>query len=136
MRRLRSFLRGNALTLAFLLLLLLALIGQSIAGLAHFNADQLTTGGQKVSYLSYVSSSSFAVDVAENWQSEYLQFALYIIATTWLVQRGSSESKSLDEVGTQSDQDQKVGQYAERDSPQWARMGGGAPGCTPGPWAR
>ena len=30
--------------------------------------------------LQYVTSSDFAVDVAENWQSEYLQFLLFILA--------------------------------------------------------
>jgi Domain of unknown function (DUF6766) len=28
-----------------------------------------------VGYLDYLTSSSFAVDVAENWQSEYLQLS-------------------------------------------------------------
>jgi hypothetical protein len=32
----------------------------------------------------YLTSVSFGVDVAENWQSEYLQFLLYIWATVWL----------------------------------------------------
>ena len=47
-----------------------------------------------LNYGQYVTSSDFAVDVAENWQSEYLQFLLYIVATVWLLQRGSPESKS------------------------------------------
>jgi hypothetical protein len=50
-----------------------------------------------------VASSSFAVDVAENWQSEYLQFFLFIVMTVWLVQKGSPESKPLDQVGPGSD---------------------------------
>jgi hypothetical protein len=45
-------------------------------------------------YLSASTSSSFGVDVAENWQSEYLQFALYAVGTVWLVQRGSPCSPS------------------------------------------
>jgi hypothetical protein len=124
MSRLRRFVGENALTLAFLALLLGALIGQSFAGVADFNAQQLADGGEPVSWLAYITSSSFAVDVAENWQSEYLQFALYIVATTWLIQRGSSESKKPDQVGTQSDKDQKVGRYASEQSPRWARAGG------------
>ena len=47
----------------------------------------------------YVTSSSFGVDVMENWQSEYLQFTLYILATVWLVQRGSTESKQPGDEG-------------------------------------
>jgi membrane protein implicated in regulation of membrane protease activity len=124
MTRVGRFIRDNALTLAFLLLLVLALVGQSFAGLATFNAQQLSSGGQAISWLAYVRSSAFAVDVAENWQSEYLQFALYIVATTWLIQRGSSESKKLEDVGTQSDKDQKIGRHAAVASPAWAKAGG------------
>jgi membrane protein implicated in regulation of membrane protease activity len=123
-KRFGRFCRDNGLTLAFLLLLLGALIGQSISGVSEFNAQQLSNGGQQISWAAYLVSSSFAVDIAENWQSEYLQFALYIVATTWLIQRGSSESKKPDEVGTGSDEEQKVGRYAGPDSPAWARSGG------------
>jgi len=118
------FVKENALTLAFLVLLLGALIGQSITGVAEFNAQQLSSGGQQISWAGYLISSSFAVDVAENWQSEYLQFTLYIFATVWLVQRGSSESKKADEIGTQSDEQQKIGPHAEPTSPAWAKAGG------------
>jgi hypothetical protein len=43
----------------------------------------------------YLTSSSFAVDVVENWQSEYLQFFLDVLGTVWLVQKGSPESKEM-----------------------------------------
>lgn len=124
MRRIGAFVRDNGLTLLFLGLLLVSLVGQSFAGVADFNSQQLANGGAEVPWWGYVRSSSFAVDVAENWQSEYLQFTLYIVATIWLVQRGSSESKQLDELGTQSDEHQKVGRYADENSPRWARVGG------------
>jgi len=105
-------------------LLIFAVVGQAISGVARFNGQQLVDGAQQYSMWRYVRSSSFAVDLAENWQSEYLQFALYIVATTWLIQRGSSESKKPDDVGTGSDKDQKIGRYADPDSPEWARAGG------------
>jgi hypothetical protein len=62
--------------------------------------------------------------VLENWQSEYLQFTLYIVGTVWLLQKGSPESKPLDKAGGESDEEQKIGQYATPDSPRWARVGG------------
>lgn len=124
MRRAWSFVRDNSLSLAFLALLLVALVGQSFAGVADFNAEQLSNGGQQVSWAAYLVSSAFAVDVAENWQSEYLQFALYIVATTWLIQRGSSESKKLEDAGTQSEADQKIGTHAGENAPRWAKAGG------------
>ena len=120
----KDFLRDNGLTLFFGGLLLLALVGQSVAGLVEFNDQQAAQGLQVTSYLHYLTTSDFAVDVAENWQSEFLQFYLYIFATVWLVQRGSTESKEPDKVGPESAEDQKVGRYADPDSPRWARAGG------------
>ena len=49
------------------------------------------------------TSSEFGNAVMENWQSEYLQFSIFILATVWLVQKGSTESKELDQVGPESD---------------------------------
>jgi hypothetical protein len=60
----------------------------------------------------------------ENWQSEYLQFALFALATVWLLQRGSPESKELDKAGTESDADQQVGEHAHPRAPRWAGAGG------------
>jgi len=99
-------------------------LGQAVSGLAQYNQQQLGSGADPVSFWAYVTSSSFAVDVAENWQSEYLQFFLMIVVTVWLVQRGSTESKPLDETGPESDEQQKVGRHAKADSPSWARLGG------------
>ncbi|MFN8167371.1 MAG: DUF6766 family protein [Candidatus Nanopelagicales bacterium] len=120
----RSFWRENALSIVFGLLLLGALTGQAMSGLALYNQEATTAGLPEISMLRYLTSSSFAVDVAENWQSEFLQFALYIWLTVWLVQRGSSESKKPGEEGRQSDEEQKVGPYADPGSPRWARVGG------------
>lgn len=120
----RSFLRDNSLSLVFGGLLLLALAGQSLWGVARYNEEARTAGLQEISLWRYVTSSGFAVDVAENWQSEFLQFVLYIGLTVWLVQRGSSESKKPGDEGRESDEKQLVGEFATPDSPTWARVGG------------
>jgi hypothetical protein len=120
----KRFIVENSLSLFFGTILILALAGQALTGLAEFNQQQLAAGLQQESLGGYLLSSDFAVDVAENWQSEFLQFLLYIYATVWLLQRGSSESKELDRTGPESDEDQKVGPYATERSPAWARAGG------------
>src|SRR3954447_5426145 len=120
----KAFVRDNALGLAFGAAFLLTLVGQSVAGVADFNNQQVADGTDPVGYLDYVTSSSFAVDVAENWQSEYLQFFLYVFATVWLVQRGSPESKPLAKAGPESDQDQLLGRHVHSGSPRWAKAGG------------
>jgi hypothetical protein len=120
----RAFARHNGLSLVFLGLFLAALVFQAIAGHADFNEEQDRHGDARISFLRYVSSSEFGVGVMENWQSEYLQFTLFILLTVWLLQRGSPESKELHRAGRESDQDQRVGEHAGPGSPRWARVSG------------
>jgi len=120
----RAAWRHNSLTIVFGLLLLVFVAGQAVSGLAEYNETARTDGLQEISLLRYLSSSSFAVDLLENWQSEYLQFTLYILLTVWLVQRGSSESKKPGDEGRGSDEDELVGRHARPDSPRWAQVGG------------
>ncbi|WP_051028522.1 DUF6766 family protein [Cellulosimicrobium cellulans] len=117
-------LRASSLSLFFALAFLASLVAQAVSGVAVFNTDQQGAGLDPVTFGQYVLSSAFWVDVTENWQSEYLQFLLFITATVWFVQRGSPESKKLDQAGRESDEDQKVGEHATADSPAWARARG------------
>jgi hypothetical protein len=120
----RGFFRRNGLSLAFGALFLACLVGQAIAGVAEVNDQRLGEGLPAVSLGRYLTSSSFGVDVMENWQSEYLQFFLYVFATVWLVQRGSPESKEEHAIGTETDEEQRVGDHAPADAPAGARAGG------------
>jgi hypothetical protein len=120
----RRWLRDNSLSIFFLVLFLASLLGQAIAGQRQFNSDRLAHGGETISFGRYLVSSDFGQAMLENWQSEFLQFSFFILVTVWLVQRGSNESKQVDEAGRESDQKQKVGDYAEEGSPLWAKMGG------------
>jgi hypothetical protein len=123
-------LRDHSLSLFFLATLLAALVGQAIAGHADYNNEEfaharlLDEQAEPLSLSRYVVSSSFGQAVMENWQSEYLQFTLFVVATVWLVQKGSPESKELDKVGTESDEEQRIGEHAQEDSPKWARARG------------
>ncbi len=120
----RFVLRDNSLSVAFVALFAVSLVGQAISGVAAYNEDVRSLGLAPMDIGRYVTSSHFAVDLSENWQSEYLQFTLYILLTVWLVQRGSSESKKPEETGRESDEDQLVGDYARSDSPSWVKAGG------------
>ena len=123
-------LRNHGLSLFFLAILLAALVGQAIAGHADYNNDEiehaelLDEAPETISLGRYVVSSAFGQAVMENWQSEYLQFFLFILTTVWLLQKGSPESKELDKAGLESDEDQLLGEHASPDSPKWARVGG------------
>jgi len=118
------FFRDNSLSLFFGLILLLTLVGQAYAGWKTYNAEQLAHKESIVSFGRFVTSSRFGQEVMENWQSEFLQFSLFIIAGVYFVQRGSTESKGVADAGPQSDASQLIGEHAREDSPKWARVGG------------
>ena len=120
----RKALRQNSLSWFFGIILLLSLIGQAFTGVAEYNSQVVVDDLPQMGIGEYVTSSQFAVDVAENWQSEYLQFLLYIVLTVWLVQRGSPESKPVEDAGGEDDEKQKLGRHASQDSPAWAKAGG------------
>ena len=118
------FLRENSLSLFFGAILLTSVAGQSVAGQHQYNADAAEHGGKTISWAHYLVTPEFGGDLLENWQSEFLQFSLFIIATVWLLQRGSNESTLLSDAGLESDEQQKVGEHAQPDSPAWAKAAG------------
>jgi hypothetical protein len=120
----RRFVRLNGLSLAFLALFLGALCLQALAGYHEFNDEQEQHSEPGVSFGRYITSSQFGSAVMENWQSEYLQFTLFVLLTVWLVQRGSPESKEPGREGRESDEDQLVGDHIRTESPRWARLEG------------
>jgi hypothetical protein len=116
--------RDNSLSLFFAALLLVSVVGQSFAGQHQYNDEAVQHGEHAISWTHYLVTPEFGGDLLENWQSEFLQFSLYILATVWLIQRGSNESKKLEDAGTETDEQQKVGDHAQPDSPPWAKIAG------------
>ena len=92
-----KLLRDNGLSLALAACFLITLAGQSVAGHLRHNEEELAHGGEPVPYVAYVMSSHFVAATAENWESEFLQMAVYVYFTIFLFQRGSAESKDPDE---------------------------------------
>jgi Domain of unknown function (DUF6766) len=119
-----KFVRDHSLSLFFLVLFLAALVGQAIAGHILHNEDAMAHHDTTMSFWRYIVSSDFGNSVMENWQSEYLQFMLFMLATVWLIERGSPESKPPGKEGTGSDKEQAVGEHARPESPDWARPRG------------
>jgi hypothetical protein len=118
----RRFLRNNSLSLFFLALFLIALFGQSIAGFHLYNQDAMEHQEPTIGYFRYLLTSDFGADTLENWQSEWLQFWLFALATVWLIQKGSAESKQPGETGLEDDEQQRVGRFAPQNAPRWAKV--------------
>jgi len=117
----KRFFRENSLSIVFFAMFLLALFGQSIAGFHLVNEENREHQEATIGYIRYLVSSDFGADTLENWQSEWLQFWLFALATVWLVQKGSNESKALEDAGLESDQKQQVKGHAPPNAPDWAK---------------
>ncbi|RYZ29682.1 MAG: hypothetical protein EOO10_05470, partial [Chitinophagaceae bacterium] len=97
--------RNNSLSIVFFLFFLLSIVGQSITGLKEYNNEMKEEGGQEVSMRQYFSSGHFIEATFENWESEFLQMALYVVLTMFLFQKGSSESKDPDKKEEEVDRE-------------------------------
>src|SRR5687768_11994994 len=92
-----SFLYKNGLTIVFTLLTIVTLGGQYATGWVEYNKELVEKHVSEVPFSQYISSGHFIEATFENWESEFLQMALYVLLTVKLRQIGSSESKKLDE---------------------------------------
>lgn len=89
--------RENALGLVVLGLFLLSLAGQAWAGYRADAEEKRSHRQPEIAFVVYLESPHFLEALSENWESEFLQMAAYVWLTAWLRQRGSAESKPLDQ---------------------------------------
>jgi hypothetical protein len=92
----RRWMHDNGLSIALFGLFFACLIAQSITGLYSYNAEQRDHQQPELGYTNYLTSGHFIESVFENWESEFLQDAAYVLLTVFLMQRGSAESKDPD----------------------------------------
>lgn len=114
--------RRNGLSVVLFVLFLLCLIGHSVSGWKEYNEEQREHGENAASWSQYIRTPAFGESVFENWESEFLQMAMYVMLTAFLQQKGSAESKDLDEKG-ESDEDPKKHRN-DKGAPWPVRRGG------------
>jgi hypothetical protein len=88
--------RNNNLSIVLSLLFAASLAGHAISGWMAYNAEERQHGQPEIPLGDFVTSSEFAETTFENWESEFLQMAFYVILTVFLYQQGSAESKKHD----------------------------------------
>jgi hypothetical protein len=89
--------KSHSLSVAAILLFLFSFLGQVLTGRADYNQDQEDHGEAPVSLAQYLGTGHFGEATLENWESEFLQMAVFIFLTAFLVQRGSAESRKPDD---------------------------------------
>lgn len=119
----RRFFRDNGLSLVlFWMFFLTFIVGQTFAGNREYNQEQEEHGGEQVGIFAYLRTGHFLEATTENWESEFLQMFVYVLLTAFLYQKGSSESRKLDEENPQ-DRDPKLSRD-NPDAPWPVRKGG------------
>jgi hypothetical protein len=91
-----GFFYRNSLSIVMLAMMLIFWFAQYYTGWKHHNEERAEDGAVALDALSYLSSGHFLQTTFENWESEFLQMALYVLLTVSLRQWGSSESKKLE----------------------------------------
>ena len=121
--RLGRFLFENGLSVAAFAFFAVSFAGQIVAGHRIYNEDQRDHGEQSVGLATYLQTGNFIEATSENMESEFLQMGLFVLLTSFLYQRGSSESKTIEEPDA-VDQDPREA----RDDPgaPWPVRRGGA----------
>jgi hypothetical protein len=118
-----TVLRNNGLLLACLGLFTVFFIGMIISGTATYNEQQQEHGStEHISVAQYLTTGDFVEATFENWESEFLQMGMYVVLTAFLFQKGSSESKPIDEAAPQ-DQDPRQAKH-DPAAPWPVRRGG------------
>ncbi len=93
-----QFLYRNSLAIAFLGMFLLSFVLHLATGTAAYNEEQrLQSGAAPISVGRFFVTAQFWFQSMQNWQSEFLSVGALVILTVFLRQRGSPESKPVDE---------------------------------------
>ena len=77
----RQFIKNNSLSLVFLLLFFISLLGQFITGWKEHNKEREEKGSSALTINQYIVSGHFLQSTFENWESEFLQMSLFVILT-------------------------------------------------------
>ena len=89
--------RNYNLSIVLAALFLLSWIVQTWTGWREFAGEQQAQGQTAAIFGASGYVWTWAASTMENWQSEFLQLFAFVVLTSFLVHRGSHESKDTDE---------------------------------------
>ena len=118
-----QWLRHRGLTLVLLGVFLGTWVGQFLSGHAVYNEERTQKGMEAVSLPSYLARGHFWQATGENWESEFLQMAMFVVLTCFLFQKGSPESRDPDDLDDGLDEDPRK-HADDPDAPWPVRRGG------------
>ena len=93
----KRFWSNYNMSIVLAILFLVSWIIQTWTGWMHFRAEQLEHSQTAELFGPSGYVWQWAAATFENWQSEFLQLLTFVVLTTYLIHRGSHESKDSDE---------------------------------------
>jgi hypothetical protein len=118
----KRFWHYHSLTIVLFGAFLACLLGQTLTGFSVYNEDRQEHSQSQVTMATYLTSGHFGEAVFENWESEFLQMAAYILLTVFLFQKGSAESKDPD--ASEESDEKPESKQTDPDAPWPVRKGG------------
>jgi succinate dehydrogenase hydrophobic anchor subunit len=122
-KRSSGFVRANSLSLVCFALFAIFVVGLLFTGFRENSAERQTHDQPQLTLGEYATSGAFWEALTENWESEYLQMAAYVVLTVFLIQKGSSESKDPEKRSQDVDRDPR--DAGERRNVPWPVRRGG-----------
>jgi len=95
--QIKTWLYRNGLSVFFITIFIITLFAQALTGWKEHNSELSDLGAQNLSFGTYLTTGHFISATFENFESEFLQMALYVMLTISLRQIGSAESKKIGE---------------------------------------
>jgi hypothetical protein len=114
--------RNNGLSIVLIVLFLASFFGQAWSGWLEHNAETLEHGSSAIGFGAYLLSGHFWEATGENWESEFLQMAAFVLLTAFLYQKGSAESKR---IGAVEEVDLDPRRFADHPDVPWPVKRGG-----------
>jgi hypothetical protein len=89
--------KNNSLSIVLFLITVVFIGAMFLTGWQVYDRELAEHGRPAIGAVDYLTSGHFLSTMFENWESEFLEKAAYVVFTAFLIQRGSAESRDPDE---------------------------------------
>lgn len=92
----------HSLSIVLLVLFLLSFLVHWYGSLSDYNEQELLKGKPTETAMQYLGNPRFWFESFQNWQSEFLSVFAIVVLTIFLRQKGSAQSKPVDEAHSET----------------------------------
>ena len=94
----------HSLSIVLFIFFIISFVLHWYGSLKDYNEEELLKGQPIESAIKYLGNSRFWFESFQNWQSEFLSVFAIVILSVFLRQKGSAQSKAVDEANIETGQ--------------------------------